>query len=81
MSFSPTSSSSSSSPDRTAPKDCFSCRLISTLTLVGLGIHALRQTRPVAPGSRTSKRILGLVGLGECFFSFFFLGEGWLAGD
>lgn len=45
-------------------KDCLSCRLISSLTLTGIGIHALRHTRPKFPGSPASKAVLMAVGTG-----------------
>lgn len=54
-------------------KDCLSCRLISCLTLTGIGLHAIRQTRPQFPGSPASKAVLLVVGTGKLSRSYYAL--------
>ncbi|TFL07746.1 hypothetical protein BDV98DRAFT_600012 [Pterulicium gracile] len=45
-------------------RDCLSCRLVGSGTLGGVGLYALYQTRPAAPGSAAGKRLVGVVGFG-----------------
>ena len=45
------------------PKECFTCRVIGTAALAGVGFYALNQTRPHAPGSIMGKRVMAGVGV------------------
>lgn len=45
------------------PKECFTCRLTGTAALGSLGIYALNQSRPRAPGSIMGKRVMAGVGV------------------
>lgn len=45
------------------PKECLTCRVIGTAALAGVGVYALNQTRPHAPGSIMGKRVMAGVGV------------------
>ena len=47
-----------------AYQDCLACRIVGTAALGGVGVYALQQSRPHAPGSVVGKRIMA--GLGVC---------------
>ncbi|KAF8583922.1 hypothetical protein K439DRAFT_1190177 [Ramaria rubella] len=53
------------STSETKTEPCISCRIISTAVLLGVGTHALRYSRPTAPGSPAGRRVLGVMGVGE----------------
>ena len=50
--------------DELAPKECLTCRIVGTGALAGVGIYALKASRPHAPGSVIGKRITAGVGVG-----------------
>lgn len=45
-------------------KDCLSCRIIGTGTLIGIGSYSLWQSRATAPGSWGQKKIVAGLGVG-----------------
>ncbi|ESK91020.1 hypothetical protein Moror_16325 [Moniliophthora roreri MCA 2997] len=55
----------------TRPKDCLSCRIVGTGTLMGVGGYALWQSRATAPGTPLQKRVMGGVGVALVIGGFF----------
>ena len=53
--------------ERPKPTECFSCRLIGTGALGGVGSYALWQSRAAAPGSLGQKRVVAGLGVGQKF--------------
>ncbi|KAJ7916291.1 hypothetical protein B0H13DRAFT_1609470 [Mycena leptocephala] len=47
--------------------ECLSCRITGTATFTGLGIYALWMSREAAPGSRGSKKLVAIFGVGTLF--------------
>ncbi|KAG8926224.1 hypothetical protein FRC02_009055 [Tulasnella sp. 418] len=44
-------------------QDCLGCRIVGTVALSGVGLHALNASRAHKPGSPLERRIMGAVGV------------------